>query len=143
MFWIYLASAISLASSPEPSRGGIRIEVEATGLKNGQGRLFCHLYAQAKGYPDDPQVSTYRTHGAIQGKKGKCVFTNIKPGRYAVSLLHDEDSDDRMKTNFIGIPQEGWGASRDAPAQTFGPPRFEDAVMEFKENTSIRVRTNY
>lgn len=143
MFWVYVATAISLASSTTPAGEGIRIEVETAALRNSQGRLFCHLYAQPKGYPDDPLVSTYRTHGAIQEKKGKCVFTNVKPGKYAVSLLHDEDQDDRMKTNFIGIPKEGWGASRDAPAQTFGPPLFEDAVMEFKDNTTIRVKTNY
>ena len=33
-----------------------------------------------------------------------------------------------MKTNFIGIPKEPTGVSRDAKGK-FGPPKYKDAVV--------------
>jgi len=41
-------------------------------------------------------------------------------GKYAVSVFHDENSNGKLDTNFLGIPREGVGASNNAKGH-FGP----------------------
>ena len=47
----------------------------------------------------------------------------IPPGTYSVAAFQDRDSSGRLKRNFLGMPQEDLGFSRD-PSLRFGPPSF-------------------
>ena len=55
-------------------------------------------------------------------------FGQLASGRYAVSLIHDENSNGRLDTVLL-IPREGYGFSRDARVR-LGPPRFDSAAFE-------------
>ena len=39
------------------------------------------------------------------------VFENLKPGKYAVSVLHDANKNKDLDKNKLGIPKEGFGFS--------------------------------
>ena len=54
------------------------------------------------------------------------TFPDVPPGSYGVIVHHDINSDGEVNQNFLGIPSEGIGFSRDAPVR-FGPPRWADA----------------
>lgn len=56
------------------------------------------------------------------------TFSGLAAGSYAISVFHDVDADGELDTNFMGIPKEPIGMSRDARGQ-FGPPKFKDAVF--------------
>jgi uncharacterized protein (DUF2141 family) len=47
-----------------------------------------------------------------------------------VSAFHDENSNGKMDTNFVGKPREGVGASNNAKGH-FGPPKFDDAAFRY------------
>jgi uncharacterized protein (DUF2141 family) len=59
----------------------------------------------------------------------------LEPGNYAVSVHHDDNDNDKMDTNFIGIPKEPIGLSNGAVAK-FGPPKYKDAVFTVGENVT-------
>jgi uncharacterized protein (DUF2141 family) len=43
----------------------------------------------------------------------------------------------------VGLPKEGYGASRDAKG-FMGPPKFEDASFELKEgSTKLSIKMQY
>lgn len=69
-------------------------------------------------------------------------FANLPSGGYAVAIVHDENSNDRLDS-FAGIPREGIGFSRN-PRFTFGPPAFSAArfMLASGEETQ-RVRMRY
>lgn len=56
------------------------------------------------------------------------VVHGVPPGLYGVVAYHDSNDDGEVNQNFLGIPTEGVGFSRDAPAR-FSAPRFTDAVV--------------
>ena len=58
------------------------------------------------------------------------MFSAIKPGIYAVSVFHDENSNGKLDTSFLGIPREGVGASNGARGH-LGPPKFDAAAFQF------------
>jgi uncharacterized protein (DUF2141 family) len=66
----------------------------------------------------------------ISAQKAVCEFPGIAPGTYAVSVYHDENSNDKLDTNFLGIPREGVGASNNARGH-MGPPKFDSAKFEW------------
>ena len=75
----------------------------------------------------------------VDAKKGESEISlgKLKPGKYAISFLHDENRDGKMNFNFVGMPKEGFGFSRD-PRIMFGPPDFSKCVIEVGE-TEARV----
>lgn len=69
-------------------------------------------------------------------------FDHVRPGTYAIALLHDENENGRADRALSMIPREGFGFSRDA-AVRMGPPDFEDAaftVGSAQVNQTIRMR---
>ncbi len=73
----------------------------------------------------------------------KIEFENLNYGQYAIAILHDEDSNDEMKTGIFGIPKEGYGISNNVKGR-FGPPSFNDAKINLKESRMvITIKINY
>ena len=63
-------------------------------------------------------------------------LTDIPPGTWAVLAYQDENGNSVLDRNFLGIPKENYGFSRDA-AGRFGPPGFDDAAIEVREGTTV------
>jgi uncharacterized protein (DUF2141 family) len=63
-------------------------------------------------------------------------FKGLKPGKYAISVFRDENSNGKMDANFIGIPKEPYGVSG---KPKFGKPKFEDCSFEVKESKTVVI----
>ena len=48
-----------------------------------------------------------------------------------------------MRTNFIGLPREGWAVSNDVPPRMFGAPTFESALKSWKTDERAEVKIRY
>ena len=57
------------------------------------------------------------------------ITENLKPGKYAFKYFHDENNDEKINTNLIGIPKEGYGFSNNAKG-FFGKPSYKDVVFQ-------------
>lgn len=106
------------------------IHVQVLGLRNDQGQVVCALYSSRDGFPKQSEKAQARISSAIAEKQAVCEFSGIAPGTYAVSVFHDENSNGKLDTKFMGIPREGVGASNDAKGH-FGPPKFDMAAFRF------------
>jgi len=108
---------------------GPRIEVTVTGLRSARGKVVITVYGDR---PEDFLASGKRVElervEAADARDGRLTACLSLPasGTYAVLVHHDEDGDRKMARNMIGLPQEGFGFSNDAPA-SLGPPKFDDA----------------
>ena len=69
------------------------------------------------------------------GKTIEIRFTGVKPGDYAIALLHDENNNGKADRALGMAPKEGYGFSRDAPVK-LAPPKFSDAVFKLGEGLS-------
>ena len=105
-----VSPARCLAQAAAPTQQGV-IHVGVVGLRNNNGQVFCALYASAEGFPKDSRKATRRDISSLSDKIASCEFLGIEPGTYAVSVFHDENSNGKLDTNFLGIPREGVGAS--------------------------------
>lgn len=106
------------------------VKVDIGGFRNDRGQVFCALYSSSDGFPKNGKKAVARIDSEISNKHAVCEFSDIAPGTYAVSVFHDENSNGKLDTNFMGIPCEGVGASNGAKGH-FGPPKFGAAAFHF------------
>lgn len=119
------------------------IHVEITGLRNDKGQVLCSLFSSATDFPKKTEKATAHARSDISHGRAVCEFGGIGPGTYAVSAFHDENSNGKMDTNFMGIPREGVGASNNAKGH-FGPPKFEAAAFRFPGGRlDLKITINY
>lgn len=70
-------------------------------------------------------------------------FTGVKPGEYAIALLHDENNNGKADRAMGMMPKEGYGFSRDAPVK-MAPPKFKDAVFKMGDSPQrVTIKMRY
>jgi uncharacterized protein (DUF2141 family) len=118
------------AAQTQPTVSPDRLEATIVDLRSDAGQVLCALHNSAENFPQHAEKAVQTTHASISGHRAVCVFPGLPPGTYALSVVHDENGNGKLDTNFLGIPREGVGASRDAQGH-FGPPAFKDASFPY------------
>lgn len=133
---ICLSAAALLLDTPKTSAADLTIHID--NIKKSSGSILIGIYDSAENFlKPNGMVARMKLDANVEGVR--YTFQDLPVGQYAVSVFHDEDGDNKLKTNFMGIPREPIGMSRDAKGN-FGPPQFSDAVFELQEaGTGITV----
>lgn len=126
----------------QPATTGITLSI--SGLRNNSGHVLVSLFKDNTGFPDDPLNAYRKTSLAIKDRKASIHFAAVPPGIYAFAILHDENDDTEMNTNWLGLPKEGYGFSNNVMG-TFGPPGFSKASFQHTETrvTEVLIKTRY
>ena len=117
-------------------------KVLVQGVRSGDGQIACALFASHEGFPDEQDKAA---HGKVLVASAGTVefeFDEVPLGKYAISVLHDENNNGRLDTNFLGMPREGYGVSGDA-YRRFGPPRYDDALVELGPGLTLVIPLRY
>jgi uncharacterized protein (DUF2141 family) len=120
------------------------LEIKITNIENGSGTIYIAVLDSADGWlKSDSESKPFRDATQTVSSTDDLLVSigDLPPGKYAISLFHDLDGDAEMDTNFVGFPKEPFGFS--APMGRFGPPKFDEAAIEFSgENTSVEITLN-
>lgn len=130
MIFVFLLSAII-------SHAQNKLEISVKNIKKLNGTIRVGLFDNEENFLKE----------AVQGKvvdvnaaTMTVVFENLKPGDYALSVIHDENANGDLDTNAVGIPKEGFGFGNDAMG-LFGPPSFKKAKITMSEGVLKTVVT--
>ena len=134
---------IALRASSRPQRTRT---LDVTILtRSDDGHVLCALWPDAEGFP----ISwSHAAHDAMSNppkeQRARIRFAAISQGEYALACFHDENNNNHLDTNLVGIPSEGTGASNDARG-FMGPPRYEDARFVISQNgpDALTIRIDY
>jgi uncharacterized protein (DUF2141 family) len=118
-----LGLAPQTAKAQTPPEATVRVSV--TNIATQQGFIMVALYDEAN-WGQSPAA---RARVPVTGGAVAFNLAAPAPGRYAIRMFHDVDSDGAMGTNLFGIPTEPTGFSNNAPLQ-FGPPSFDAAAFD-------------
>jgi uncharacterized protein (DUF2141 family) len=127
VFTAQTPTAVSSDSAPKTS-----LTVSLTGIRNDRGQVFIQLWNKPDGFPK--QGDKAYKFAAIDASKAASgtvttTFSDLAPGTYAVSTLHDENRNGKMDSNAFGIPKEGWAVSNNIVTHTHAPS-FEQASFQ-------------
>ncbi|NTW10243.1 MAG: DUF2141 domain-containing protein [Chlorobiaceae bacterium] len=104
------------------------IVVNITDLKKTLGMLGVSLHNSKSGFPGKHEQAYANQTKKITGPVEKVIFENVPFGTYAISVVHDENSNGKLDKNFIGIPKEGVGVSNN-PKIGMGGPKFDPCTF--------------
>jgi uncharacterized protein (DUF2141 family) len=130
------ALVVAIASSSHAS--AVELTVDVSDLRTTQGALMVAVIDSAAGW-DDSSKAVARRKLSPEQTTVELTFPDLKPGQYAVQVMHDENGNGKLDTNFLGLPVEGYGFSNNP--QVMRRPHFDEARFELgSENSSIQIR---
>jgi len=116
----------AVASAEEACPG---IHVKVLDIRNSTGTVACALFKSSKGFPTEYlRSATNIMVIKVQDKAARFNFLDIPPGTYSLVIVHDENMNGKLDTNWMGIPTEGYGFSNNAKALV-GAPSFHAAMF--------------
>ena len=124
--WAFLISGLG---AQENRSGTLKVKLE--GVMQGQGQVRVALEKNADDF-DSGSFETPKYLSRVVEAKGDSVsvtFPAVPYGTYAIKAFQDLDGDGKLKTGFMGAPDEPWGFSNDATG-FMGPAEFSDAKFE-------------
>jgi len=124
---LILFSLLGLLSLAAQAQSSVSVQVE--NLKNDKGVCRVYLFDQAAYFPNQQGKAIASKVVRISSGKAALTFENISAGRYAISVIHDENNNGKLDSNFLGIPTESYGASKNA-LPSMSMPSFEANAFE-------------
>lgn len=99
-------------------------------------KVFIGFYRPGGDFPKD---KTYKGLAFEARKETEVFLADIPYGTYAIALYHDLNDNDKLDKNFLGIPKEPYGFSRNY-RPLFTVPGFEDCSFVYDEShTSLEI----
>ena len=139
-----LFSALALASVvfAAGEASAARIAVTITGLKSNEGGVYVGLYATPSKFLNGTQVDVMKKVRASTAPI-TVVFDDLRPGTYAIGAYHDENNNDHLDTNLIGLPTEGYALSNGVRA-VMAKPTFQQAAFTVDDSgAAVTLQIRY
>ena len=125
---------------PQPQQA--QLTVTFYGLRNNKGQICLLLYNSPKGYYRDKKAAYKSLVVPVKDQKAVCVIPHLPVGDYAVVAIHDENFNQEMDTNLVGMPVEGVAVSNDA-VSWWTPKDFSIAKVNASVNKQISLKMHY
>lgn len=131
--------AIAFAHSSCPG-----IHVKIPNIKNSTGNIACGLFETPEGFPNKfLDLAKVIIIKKLQKTKTQCDFSDIPPGTYAIAVIHDENMNSELDTDWFGVPTEGYGFSN-TTIDEFGAPAFSAASFPYDgQKIDLTISLNY
>ncbi|MEQ8195713.1 MAG: DUF2141 domain-containing protein [Rhodospirillales bacterium] len=120
------------------------LKVTITDVRSDGGTIRINLYDNAGAFPKSG-AAVAGGKAKVKARKGgvEIVFKDLKPGRYAAALYHDENGNGKFDQGILGIPLEGYAFSNNATVFLSAPP-FERAAFDLPaQGGAIEIRMDY
>jgi len=111
------------------------LTVKITDIEQGKGHVLVALYQGDENYKTDKNSKASKVKA--ENKEETVVFKDLADGEYAIKMYQDENDNDQLDFNMMGIPKEGYGFSNNVGM--FGAPEYKEAKFTVKDNTVIAI----
>jgi len=101
------------------------VVVKVSGIENNKGVIRIGLYNEKTDFPIYENAIFENSYQQANKTGITYTFENVPVGTYAIAVWHDENINEKIDKNFLGIPTENYGFSKNVFG-TFGPPDFEE-----------------
>lgn len=136
--------AVGQSACPAPKvAGAAMLDIQVEGVRSGDGTVTITVY------PDDPDRFLARG-GRLSRERIQAVAPVTPacievpgPGTYAIAVYHDENKDRKFNTTLLGLPDEGYGFSRN-PGGLIAIPSFDEVKFTADPGaTRVEIKLTY
>ncbi len=116
------------------------IVITVSTFRNTSGLLGCQLYNAPNGFPDKwSSAPSMQKHVPVTGATTSCTFPDMPAGTYAAAVIHDENSNNKLDTNFLGVPKEGYGISNNH-THALSRPSWDESKFTVASGSIVTTR---
>ncbi len=138
-YTIIILLLLTVLTSNAQEKGELHITVHK--IKTDSGSIRVALFRDEESFLEKEWTSK---SVPVNGHESVTIeFNELPEGVYGISVFHDENDNEELDTNFIGIPTEPFGFGNDAMG-AFGPPGFKKASVTVKSgvtSTSVKLKS--
>lgn len=134
-FVMSVIGSLSMIALLSQSVNAADLTIDISDVEKGKGHVLVSLFSGEEGYNNGSYVMA--TKVKAENEKESVVFKDLADGEYAIKMFQDENGNNALDSNMMGIPKEGYGFSNNVGM--FGAPKFEEAKFIVKDNTIIEV----
>ncbi|MDQ6812577.1 MAG: DUF2141 domain-containing protein [Bacteroidota bacterium] len=129
---------VFLCVSSVPGVCQSRIVADMINFKNNDGVCRVCLFNKPDAFKGDGGTPYQCEVVAVKNQTAEAVF-NVPAGSYALFVFHDANGNNKMDRNFIGIPKEGYGASKNK-LPFAGAPGYDENKFFVEDKGTVRLR---
>lgn len=119
------------------------LTIEVDGLRNSNGTVLFALYNRDVTFPDENFEKCIKKLTCKIIKESSAVtFKSLPEGNYAISILHDENSDGKINRGLV-LPKEGIGFSNYESIGFTNRPSFSRSSFKLSEDLRMSVKVIY
>jgi uncharacterized protein (DUF2141 family) len=139
-----LVVATLVSRIPAQTSTSATLTVRVIGARNAKGKIRVALFRSAEGFPGDASKAFRLENAPIDSQtlSSQMVLADLPAGQYALSVFHDENLNEKLDKNLMGIPKEGYGASNN-PGRKMRAPTFEEARFSHQTDQSVEIKLIY
>ncbi len=126
-----------LLISPSLFARSVSLKIEHK--KMAQGNVLIAIFNESKEFPDGKSIIRQITPANSNGMTD--IKVDLPDGEYAAAVFLDENKNNKLDKNILGIPKEMFGFSNNPKVLT-GPPTFyesEIVVGDAQSNFKIKL----
>lgn len=131
----HIAVLATLLLSLNSQAGELKLTLHGSGLTG--KNLYVAVHSSAADFPVN-DARAIKSAVVAKADTTELIIPNLPAGEYAVAVFADMNGNGQLDRNFIGIPKEPVGTSRDAQGR-FGPPKFADAAFKVGEGVTLQT----
>lgn len=131
---LFLSLILTLSAGENPKT---KVSIKIKGLKNNLGTVKVALCNSLENY-NDHKAPFKGFNLPIINNQAEITISDLPIGFYAVKVFHDENNNNDLDTNILGIPVEDYGFSNNASG-LFGPPSWKDAKLMIKDDYPVII----
>jgi len=119
------------------------LTIDIKGVRGTAGTLQIAVFDQAVTYKKMAYEKAYAALTVkVNQQRNAITFHDVPKGQYAVSLFHDENSNNQMEKALTGMPKEGYGTSN--ASDRYDEPDFAKASVTVGDsNQTINIQMHY
>ena len=115
-----------------------KLTVKITDIQKVKGKMMVGIHSTEETYQDEKKTPFYAKMYPVTDTT--LTFTvDLVDGNYAVAAFHDENEDQKLNTNFIGIPKELFGFSNN-PTIFAGKPSYKKISFDLSADKEIYIK---
>lgn len=115
-----------------------KIVADMSNFKNDNGVCRACLFNNPASFKGESGTPFKCEVVAVKNQMAQAVF-NVPAGTYALFVFHDANGNNKMDKNFIGIPKEGYGASKNK-IPFASAPSYNDNKFLVEEKATVRLQ---
>lgn len=129
---LLISIILTLSYRAATAQGALEITIK--NIRKVTGTVMVGLFDSDKNFPKRAVLGKVIT---LSGDSVTVEFTDLEPGSYAISVIHDENNNSKLDNGIFGIPKEGFAFGNNAMGM-FGPPSFKDASIVIMEGHPVK-----